>query len=129
MVCLSHLLPVSGISHGFGQNGEIEKEKRKKREKNCVHSKIFLSNWVYYIAFKVEYPITRQTPPATTRVVKDQTPLNPKPDKGINHGLNLRNQWRDSLPTLEASSFGAFYSATYSTFHVKKHPTYMSLMG
>jgi hypothetical protein len=27
------------------------------------------------------------------------------------------------------SGFGAFYGATHSTFHVKKHPTYLSLMG
>jgi hypothetical protein len=34
------------------------------------------------VGVKVEYPITGQSPSATTRVVRDQTLLNPKPDMG-----------------------------------------------
>jgi hypothetical protein len=40
--------------------------------------------WVLYEeckSVKVEYPITRQSPSTTIRVVKDQTLLNPKPAK------------------------------------------------
>jgi hypothetical protein len=33
------------------------------------------------------------------------------------------------LNAFEVVGFGAFCGATHSTFHVKKHPTYMSLMG
>jgi hypothetical protein len=34
----------------------------------------------------------------------------------------------NSFNVFEVVGFGAFYSATHSTFHVKKHPTYVSLM-
>ena len=35
----------------------------------------------------------------------------------------------NSLNAFEVVSFGAFCGATQSTFYVKKHPTYMPLMG
>jgi hypothetical protein len=35
----------------------------------------------------------------------------------------------NSFNAFEVVGFGAFCGATHSTFHVKKHPTYMSLMG
>jgi hypothetical protein len=34
------------------------------------------------------------------------------------------------FPTnFEVASFGAFCGAIHSTFHVNKHPTYMSFLG
>jgi hypothetical protein len=33
------------------------------------------------------------------------------------------------MPTLEMVGFGGFCGETHSNFHVKKHPTYMSLTG
>jgi hypothetical protein len=35
----------------------------------------------------------------------------------------------NSFNAFEVVGFGAFYGAIHITFHVKKHPTYMSLMG
>jgi hypothetical protein len=34
-----------------------------------------------------------------------------------------------SFNAIEVVDFGAFCDAIHSTFHVKKYPTYMSLMG
>jgi hypothetical protein len=35
----------------------------------------------------------------------------------------------NSCNAFEVVGFGAFSGPSHSTFHVKKHPTYMSLMG
>jgi hypothetical protein len=43
----------------------------------CMVNCLSYWKWVF-----LPYPITGQTPSATTRVVRDQILLNPKPDKG-----------------------------------------------
>jgi hypothetical protein len=45
------------------------------------------------------------------------------------HSLVKKPQGILGVNAVEVVGFGAFYGATHTTFHVKKHPTYMSLMG
>jgi hypothetical protein len=51
----------------------------------------------------------------------------PKTDQSFNHGELIRGFPTNSYNVFEVVGFGAFHGATHSTFHVKKHPTYMSL--
>jgi hypothetical protein len=41
----------------------------------------------------------------------------------------MRGLSYNSSNVFEVVDFGAFCGATHYTFHVKKHPTYMSLIG